>query len=418
MGTVITRQLSILRLACLSLLFGVFCLELTLLAQVPQVQAQANCESISCNKSTQAEDEYLSCNKEKQSCWENKIREAQGQAVTLSNTISIINGKLSVQQLQIEQTATEIQKLEREITELTNRIAGLDLSLDRLTEVLVQRVDEHYKRGRLSPAIGLLNTESLSQMMRQYKYRQLVQRQTADAMQRAESAKQTYDEQKNLKETKQTEVERKKAQLVAQQGELTKQRAEQQFLLQETKNNEAAYQRELEKTLSELQAIQSIIAGRGTESKVGDINQGDTIANIIVGASACSTGTHLHFEVVKGGAHHNPAGYLKSISASWNNSPDTAFGFGGDWDWPVNNPAKINQGYGMTYYARVRRAYGGSPHTGIDMASKDAGNTAVRAVKAGTLYRGSIRCGSGQLRYVRVEHKDSDISTYYLHVNY
>ena len=41
----------------------------------------------------------------------------------------------------------------------------------------------------------------------------------------------------------------------------------------------------------------------------------------------------------------------------------------------------------------------------------------VKAVKGGTLYRGSYGVGC-QLRYVRVAHDDSDLETYYLHVNY
>lgn len=382
------------------------------------VRALEDCDRFSCNRDSQAEDAYLSCNREKRACLEANIRETQSQAITLNNTLSIINGQMRVQELQIDQTRAEIAILDRQVTELTNRIAGLDLSLDRLGTVLVKRVGEHYKTGRLNPAFLLVTSDSVSKLVSDLKYLKLTQEQTAQAMERAETQKITYDEQKALKEEKQAEVEAKRRSLEGQQQVLGQQRSEQQYLLTETKNNEARYQSELAKTLAELEAIQSIIAGKGTESKVGDVSQGDTIASIIVGASTCSTGTHLHFEVVKDGSHRDPAGYLKNIDASWNNSPDGSFGWGGDWDWPVHNPAKINQGYGMTYYARVRRAYGGAPHTGIDMASKDA-NYAVRAVREGVLYRGSIRCGGGLLRYVKVEHKDdSSMSTYYLHVNY
>lgn len=396
--------------------FGLICL--VAFSQPLNLKALENCDQYSCNKDTQSEDDYLTCNRNKRICLENNIRETQNSAVTLSNTISIINGNIRVQELQIEQTRVEIGTLERQITELTNRIAGLNLSLDRLTTVLVERVNERYKTGRLNPTLLLVVSDSVNQLVRDLKYLKLTQEQTADAMQRAETQKITYDEQKALKEEKQAEVEAKKRSLEAQQQVLAKQRAEQQVLLQETKNNEARYQSELAKTLAELQAIQSIIAGKGDETKSGDVAQGDTIASIIVGASPCSTGTHLHFEVVKDGGHRDPAGYLKNIDATWNNSPDGSFGLGGDWEWPVFNPAKINQGYGMTYYARVRRSYGGAPHTGIDMASKDS-NYSVRAVKEGTLYRGSIKCGGGFLRYVKVEHKeDSSLSTYYLHVNY
>jgi len=389
------------------------------LTMVAPVRAAEDCNTINCSKDTQSEEEYLSCNKSKQSCWESKIRETQSQANTLANTISILNNKISVQELQIEQTRAEIAQLERQVRELVDRITGLNISLDRLGAVLVERVNEDYKNTRTNINLLLLATDRLNIFLSNYKYLQLTRQQTTVAMEQAETQKADYDVQKELKETKQTEVEKKRSVLEGQQGGLTKQRGEQQFLLTQTKNNEATYQRELEKTLAELEAIQSIIAGKGDESRVGEVEQGATIASIIAGASTCSTGTHLHFEVVKSGAHRDPAGYLKAIDVLWQNQPDSTFGWGGDWEWPLNSPAKINQGYGMTYYARVRRSYGGAPHTGIDIASKELGNYTVKAVKAGVLYRGSIKCGGGLLKYVKVEHKDdSSMNTYYLHVNY
>jgi murein DD-endopeptidase MepM/ murein hydrolase activator NlpD len=50
------------------------------------------------------------------------------------------------------------------------------------------------------------------------------------------------------------------------------------------------------------------------------------------------------------------------------------------------------------------------------MVSKD-GNLSIKSVKDGKLFRGSIKCGSGLLRYVRVDHGEG-LNTYYLHVNY
>jgi peptidoglycan hydrolase CwlO-like protein len=377
------------------------------------------CEERVCNKESQGEDGFLICVRDKQNCWESKIREAQQQSTTLSSTISILNGQISVQELQIDATQTEISQLQRQISELSERIDGLNVSLDNLTGMLVKRVGEHYKRSYTNPLQTFLSKRTIGTMVSEYKYLQLAKQQTAEAMARAETQRINYDTQRQLKATAQEQLQIKEDQLKAQQSKLTQQKKDQQYLLTETKNNEAKYQAELAKTTAELEAIQSIIAGRGTESSVGTVNQGDKIASVIAGASPCSTGSHLHFEVVKDGGHRDPAGFLKGIDASWNNSPDGSFGLGGSWEWPVDNPARINQGYGMTYYARVRRAYGGAPHTGIDMFSKDTGNFNVKAVKAGELYRGSIKCGSGLLRYVRVKHsEDASISTYYLHVNY
>ncbi len=406
-------------LICQSGLVLTVFLTLATLTFAPQVQAVENCEAITCNKpESGSTEEYLDCNKRKQSCWEESIRNAQSSASTLKSAISIFNGQISLQQLQIDQTLAEIKSLEEEINQLEDVINGLSTSLDRMTGILIERIGAQYKHSRQASEFSYLFSNSFNDLIERLKYLTITQHQTAQTMQLTESRRLIFDEQKQLKEKKQQQLAEKKSKLVKQQQQLQRQKAEQQFLLNETQNNEARYQRELAKTLSELQAIQSIIAGKGEESKVKEVNQGDQIASIIVGASACSTGTHLHFEVVKSGTNYNPADFLKSADVLWSNQPDGSFGFSGSWDWPLNDPARITQGYGMTYYARVRRSYGGQPHTGIDMVSKNSSDVTVKAVRPGTLYRGSIKCGGGYLRYVKVAHRDDSASTYYLHVNY
>lgn len=384
-----------------------------------QVGAQVDaCNEYQCSRDTQDENAYLDCIRQKQSCLQDKINEAKEAQNTLSRTITIISGQITVQELQIEETETEITKLTRQIGELTDRIAGLDVSLDNLSSVLVERVTEHYKRQSTNPLLTLLAKDNINTAISEFKYLQHAQEQTARAMQMAETQRLTYDEQKALLEETQQELAQKQAALENQQRQLAQQRADQRYLLQENQQSEARFQQELAKTIAELEAIQSIIAGRGAESEVSEVKAGDLIATVIPGASTCSTGSHLHFEVASGGAHRDPAGYLKSLDGIvWANGSDGSFNLGGGWDWPIDNPARITQGYGMTYYARVRRAYGGAPHTGIDMFSK-SNNYNVRAVADGTLYRGSIKCGGGILRYVKVDHKDDGLSTYYLHVNY
>lgn len=399
----------------LPLLLGALWVQFTV--QAPLARAE-DCETIVCSSSTLSDDEYLTCNRGKQQCLEQKIQETQSKSVTLTNTINLLNGQISLQQLQVDLTLAEIKKLETEVADLTQRIKGLGYSLDRLGTVLIERVQAQYKQSRTSPSWQLLGSDSFTDMMMQSRYLSLAQKQTADIMARTETQRIEYDDQKVLKEEKQDQLLVKQASLEKLKATLQVQKKDQQYLLSETKNNEAKYQSELAKTMAELQAIQSIIAGGGSETKVRDVKQGESIASIIQGESTCSTGTHLHFEVTKDGTHRNPADFLKSTDITWKNSPDGSFGFSGSWDWPVDNAALITQGYGMTYYARVMRAYGGAPHTGIDMVSKTSGASSIKAVRDGTLYRGSISCKGGLLRYVKVDHKNDAEDTYYLHVNY
>ncbi|MEO8581282.1 MAG: hypothetical protein ABI425_01740 [Patescibacteria group bacterium] len=377
----------------------------------PRASAEESTESAKASE--------LEQKKQKISELQQKLQEIQSQKVSLSTTIQYINTKISLSQAEIDKTQTELVSLEREVGELGTRIGGLEQSLDVLSGVLLDRVSNQYKQAQVNPFQSLLVSQDLSQLYERTKYIKIVQEKTRIIMQQAENQKGIFDEQKKIKEEKQTEVEQKKKQLAQQQQQLAVERTGQQQLLNDTKNNESKYQAELEKTTQELQAIQGIIAGKGTETEVRNVNQGDQIASIIVGASPCSNGTHLHFEVVKDGTHQDPASFLSPADIAWNNSPDPAFALSGSWAWPINNPARINQGYGMTYYARVRRAYGGAPHTGIDMISKSGGDYAVKAVKNGVLFRGGIACGGRTLQYVRVIDKDnSSLSTYYLHVNY
>lgn len=375
----------------------------------------AQAEECTCS----SEDEK-DCNAAKISCLQSKIAEKQSQAQTLSSIISVLNSQISVQELQIRQTKLEIAKLVDEVTKLGDRISGLNTSLDRMSLAMIERVNESYKRHEVNPFSLLLNSESLSGFVSKYKYLQLVQEHTTEVMKQSESQKIDYDQQKALKEQKQKEIEQKKKLLESQQLQITRQRADQQALLDRTKNDEKRYQQELAAALAESQAIRAIVAGRGEEIKIGEVKEGDKIATVIQGSSACSNGTHLHFEVVKDGGYQNPSGYLKSISPVWNTYREDPFAFTGDWNWPVNNPSKINQGYGMTCFARpgcysTRGAYNGAPHTGIDMMSKD-GDLSVKAVKDGTLYVGAIGCAGRNLNYVKVEQKEGGLSTYYLHV--
>lgn len=351
-----------------------------------------------------------------------KIASLQKERTSLSAQVQTFDSKILLNEKEIQKTEAEIRILKAQIADLSQRIEGLEVSLKELSVALVERIQQQYKHSSTDTLTRLFATTGVSSFFKQNKYTNQVRAHTQDLLVSTEFKRQVYDEEKARKENKQEEVVTLQSRLEQQQADLGRQRAEKNALLQITKNDEQQYQQRLAQALAELNAIQSIIAGRGSETEAGTVQSGDKIASIIAGPSTCSTGAHLHFEVVKSGVHANPAEYLRGVDINWSNQPDGSFGFGGSWEWPLNNPARITQGYGMTFFARPggysrSGAYGGSPHTGIDMVSKTPADWTVKAVSQGTLYRGSIRCGNGNLRYVRVKHSD-DVSTYYLHVNY
>ena len=177
--------------------------------------------------------------------------------------------------------------------------------------------------------------------------------------------------------------------------------------------------------MSELEAIQAIIAGKGTEELVRHVSEGEKIASVIAGASCNSSGTHLHFIVADNRVVQNPFSFLRGginyencSGSSCGSSDGDPFIPSGSWNWPINETIKFFQGYGSTWAIRnswVGRIY--SFHNGIDIQSLSSSD--VKAVKSGDLYRGSYTGYNGcRLRYVRVDHDDSGIDSFYLHINY
>lgn len=341
-----------------------------------------------------------------------KINSLQGQARTLASQIEIMDNQINLTEAKIEANKRQILDLTLDIDTATNKISSLQNSLNKITGVLLNRIVATYEAGRVQPLEMLLSSGNASNLLARLNYLKIAQAHDKKLIYDVQQAKNDYTNQKDILETKRKKVESLKKQLEAYTAQLEQEKQDKQMLLTVTQNDEILYQQELQAALAEQAAIEQITAGLGNAVSVGAVKEGDVIGYMISGKSACSSGTHLHFEVRKDSTVADPTAYLSNKSVTFDNSPDGAFSFAGSWNWPVSDPVLIEQGFGMTYWARIGW-YGGGPHTGIDLFSKSSLET--RAVKDGELFRGSIACGGGQLLFARVDQSDG-IQTYYLHI--
>jgi len=267
------------------------------------------------------------------------------------------------------------------------------------------------------------SSQSFGEFLEKARYLNVVKARDHLILMELEKARADYDNQKQLKEEKQAEVEKLMAGLEAQRRNLNSQKVQKQNLLTITKNSEKEFQILLNAVRTELEAIEGIIAGKGVETEVRDVSEGEVVASVISGGSCNSTGTHLHFMVVQNSAVQNPFNHLQSVSyencsgSSCGSGDGDSFNPSGGWSWPLNPMIKFTQGYGVTW--AINNTYVGNYytfHNGIDIVGSSLN---VKAVQAGKLYRGSYSTKSGcTLKYVRVDHKDSDLETLYLHVDY
>ena len=343
---------------------------------------------------------------------------------SLAAEIKRFDTSIAIATATILRTIKQIEVLEEEITSLSGKIERLEGSLTSASEILLERIITTYKTGKVSVVYLLFSSDGFSDLLLRAKYIKIAQAHDKKLMIQMQTTKDNFSAQKELREEKKEEQESLKSQLEAQKVTLAQQKKDKEYLLEVTKNNEKRYQELLAQARAELEAILAILAGKGQETESGHVSEGQRIASVIQGSSCNSSGTHLHFMITKDGAVQNPFNYLKA-GVSYENCSGSSCGSGdgdafnpsGEWNWPIDAPIKLSQGYGSTWAVQhtwVSRIY--NFHNGIDFKGS---SSTVKAVKSGTLYQGSYVGGGGcRLPYVRLHHDDSNFETYYLHVNY
>ena len=340
-----------------------------------------------------------------------RLNSTTAQKNTLSSQVQYMDSQIYLTTLRIQNTQQQIVNTEEEIETLGGRIQGVNSSLDYLTKLLFNKIKEGYKRRDIPFFNILLDSDNASTLFNQLKYTQIAQENDRRVAFQLQQAKQNYEDQKDLRERKVQELDQLRISLGVQNSNLQSQRLSKQRLLAETQNDERNYQLLLSRLRSEYLAIQGIIAGAGTETQLRDVKKGDVIASVIQGASCNSSGSHLHFIVQEGGSVNNPFNYLSNVSYT-NYTGGDAWSPSGSWEWPLIPTISFNQGYGETVCVKTgwcSSIYGF--HNGIDIYGASA---EVRSVSDGTLYRGSYS-GGCTLPYSKVTHKDSNITTLYLH---
>lgn len=360
--------------------------------------------------------------KNKITSYENQLKELGKQKDSLSKEIALMDGQIKLTSLKITQSEAQIKALEKEIVLISGKIINLDDSLNYLSKVLLSRIVETYKNGKIDPLTILFSSRSFSEFISRYRYLQAAQLHDREMLLAMEKTRTNYDEQKQLKETAQTDLEKLQKQLEAQKKQLSTQVEDRKRLLEETKGKEANYQSLLSAARSELEAILGILQGKGQEKEIKKVSEGEKIASVIEGSSCNSSGTHLHFMLTKDNSTVNPFSYLKGgidfencSGSSCGSGNGDVFNPSGSWEWPINPKIKLGQGYGYTWAVQhtwVGRIY--NFHNGIDIVGSSA---EVKAAKPGTLYWGNY-IGNCTLHYVRVRHDEDGIDTYYLHVNF
>jgi peptidoglycan hydrolase CwlO-like protein len=356
-----------------------------------------------------------------------QLMSLQGQERTLTNQINQFNSQIQVTQLQIIETRQQINQLNADITILQSQIDGLEITLEKISIQLADRVLQTYQRGEITPLQLLIASDGFDKFLTRYAYIQYMQDYDKKILLQLQNNQNTISDKKKELEIKQKEVEKKKKQLETLKNTLDSQKQAKETLLSTTKNDETRYQKLLEAAKSKEQALSKLVFAGGKVgytmelyglSKQGSVSKGSRIGTMgNSGYPRCTNAAHLHMEVIEsgvigstelGGNLVSPYSYLSSRSLSVfqddNSIGVSSFG-AGSWDWPLSNPV-ITQQFGKTPWSS---RYLGGYHTGVDMV--DYNDRTVRAPASGTLYYAKLACGS-VINIAIIDHGNGVLSDY------
>jgi membrane-bound lytic murein transglycosylase B len=191
--------------------------------------------------------------------YRDRISAAQNETKTLNREIQLLGNKIKQSELEIKQTELVIQQTQLGINEKGDEIQAQELKLGREKILLAQYLQGIHEFDQESMVELIFSQKSLSGIFSEFNALETIQQKTYETITQIREIKDSLEAEKDdLTQKKEEEVQLKALQL-AQRAGLAAQQKQNKDLLAQTKGQESAFQKLLQKAKSDATAIKKQI---------------------------------------------------------------------------------------------------------------------------------------------------------------
>lgn len=197
-----------------------------------------------------------------------KIAEARAQGKTLAGEIAVFDDQIYLIQLQINATQQEIDITNSEIRNTNEQIAAAEIELQKQKEIMSEYLKTMYIEGRVSTVELIAKSDNFSDFVDRSEYLSTMQDKVQETANKIVALKEELALKKKELEVKKEKAEQLRSSQTVQKQSLNNQRAEKDYLLEQTKGQEASFQTMLKDLYQQRAAISAknneTIGGAGT----------------------------------------------------------------------------------------------------------------------------------------------------------
>lgn len=203
------------------------------------------------------------------------ISRLQSEENTLRSQISVMDNQINLTELKITSTEKEIADLSLDIDTADKKINRLEGSLNKLSEVLINKIKATYVVGSNSSFQVLLTSNNVTDFVTRANYLRIAQQHDKRLIYDTVQARNDYKNQKVIYQDQKSKAEVLQDQLSVYRVQLEQEKRAKDQLLSETQGSEANYQRLLAEARAQLEGFSNFAQSQGGASILTNQTQCD-----------------------------------------------------------------------------------------------------------------------------------------------